>query len=105
MSEWVTAVTEWLSGILQSFLEIVANMLQFVIVVAIDLTSLALEAALNAIALPGSMTSNGLDALISGFPPGVGYMLNAVRLNDAVAIIASAVLVRLARKAITLFQW
>lgn len=105
MEEWLTSLTSWLAALFQSALEILLNGLSFAVGVIIDLISAVVVGALSLISLPAVLAGNVFGSLFNSLPDGVGYLLTAMRFDDALGIVVSAVLVRLVRKVATLFQW
>ena len=105
MEEWLTSLTAWLAALFQSALEIILNGLSFLVGAIIDLLSLVVVGALSLISLPAVLAGSVFGSLFDSLPGGVGYLLSAMRFDDALGIVVSAVLVRLVRKVVTLFQW
>ncbi|MFT3847859.1 MAG: DUF2523 family protein [Propionivibrio sp.] len=91
-------MTSWLAALIQSGLEILLNLLRWLIVQVIDAVSTVVVGALELISLPGDWTSNGLNLLVGGLPDGVGYMLNVTRVPEAIGIVVAAVVIRLAAR-------
>lgn len=103
--EWLTDLTTWLAEVLQAVLDAVASLFVFIIVLVIDAFSSAIAFALDAISLPAWFASNSLSALVQYLPSQSHYYIGALHLDNAIGVIVSAVLVRLVRKAVTLFQF
>lgn len=104
MFEWLqgawNSLTDWLSGLWQAFSDFMS-----------DLGILFLDGLLGAIAsLVESIPSPdfltiGLDTYLSGIDPAVLYFLSRSGLTEAFAILGTAVVFRLTRKALTLGRW
>lgn len=96
--------TEWLFNLVKAAL---GALWSFVVDAAINLVDLfvgALVGLLSLIPVPAFMSA-GLQSLFGQLDPGILYLVTAMGLPAALAIIGTGYLFRLGRKVATLFQW
>ncbi|MBN8281951.1 hypothetical protein [Zoogloea sp.] len=102
--EWLTELTEWFASLFQSAIEIIVNALLWILAFVVDVLGTVIAAGLNMISIPGDWAAYGLSGLVA-VVPGAGYFLNRLGVYTCISILGTATLIRLLRKAITLFQW
>ena len=101
----MTKFAEWLLGLIKALFKAVWD---FLVDIAIGLLELILQAVVGLIGIipvPSFMQGGGLQGLFTNLPPDVMYFVGHFKLGECLAILGAAVLFRLTRKALTLFQW
>lgn len=96
--------TTWLLSLIGKIFTAVWSFVVDAFINALDLIGGAVVGLLAAIPVPGFM-SQGLAPLYGALPPGALYVLDQVGVPQGLALLGVALAFRLARKALTLFQW
>ena len=103
--------TNWLKDIINSFaawiLSIVLAIIQFVndfLLALFETLLAAMRAAISLIPMP-DILSYSLNDLFIGLPDQIVYFLDKTGFSYAIGVFASALLFRIVRKFVTLFQW
>lgn len=94
----------WLFGLVKDLLIAIWDLLTDLFISVLDLVLGALLALLSALPLPSFLTS-GLQTAFNGIGPDVWFFASHLRFSECFAVLSAAVVFRLARKAVTLFQW
>lgn len=93
----------WLVGLVKDLLKAVWDI---VVDLAIEIVDLVLAALLVVVsALPVPSFTGGFANALSGISPGVWFFASHFRIGECLAVLGAAFAFRLARKAVTLFQW
>lgn len=94
----------WLLSLVQDVFTAIWDFCIDIIIEIFDLLMIAIAALIVAIPAPefGVMS---LGAVMGGIHPMIQYFGAGLRLPEGLAMIGAAVLFRLTRKALTLFQW
>lgn len=96
--------TAWLLSLIGQLFTDVWNFLGDLLLYVLEGFLSAVAALFGAIAIPDWM-SGGMQSLFSALDSGPMWFLSAMGLPQGMAFLGTAVLVRLIRKVITLFQW
>jgi hypothetical protein len=100
----MTAFATWLYELVKSVFTAVWDFVADAFINIFDLLLTAILAVLTAIPVPSFMSS-GLSGAMGQISGDVWYFASHFRLGECLAILGAAVLFRLTRKALTLFQW
>ena len=101
---WLADAVKWLWDLVKDAFTALFDLLKDLAVWIFDGILTAVGAAIAAIPVPAFL-STGLQSLFAGLDGSVLYFLGPLRLTEGFAMIGAAVAFRLARKALTLFQW
>lgn len=96
---------EWLVGLVKEFIKAIWDFFTDIAISIVDGILTALLGLINLIGVPGFMGTGGFQTLFNAIPADVLYFISGFRLGECFAILGAAVAFRLARKAVTLFQW
>jgi len=94
----------WLFQLVKDWLEAFWNFLTDIFISILELLLQAVLALFSAIPVPAFMTG-GFSSALSAISPDVWYFASHFKIGQCMAILGAAVAFRLARKALTLFQW
>lgn len=97
--------TKWLVGLIKDIFKAVWDFLTDILISMVEMVLQAVLAVLGAIPLPAFMTGGSFQGLFNSISTDVLYFASKFRLAECFAILGAAVLFRLMRKALTLFQW
>lgn len=100
----MTKFAEWLIGLIKSFFTGLFDFVKDVFIAILDLLLSGVLALISAIPVP-SFLSGGLNSALNAIGPDVWFFAGHFHLPECMAILGAAVTFRLARKAVTLFQW
>lgn len=100
----MTEFSKWLLGLIKDLFLAIWDFITDLFISLVDLLLTALLALITAIPVPSFMTG-GLSQLIGGIGNDALYFVSNLRLTECFVVLGSAVVFRLARKALTLFQW
>lgn len=101
----MTEFAEWLVGLVKDVIKAAWDFLTDLAVSLLDALLTAILSLIGAIPVPSFMTGGSFQGLISAISPDVLWFASKFRLSECFAILGAAVLFRLTRKALTLFQW
>lgn len=102
--KWLADAINWVWEALKAAFAALFDLLFELIVVLFDYFVFALEVAIMVLPVPGFL-ENGLAGLFGALDPSVVYFIGPLQIPAGLALLGSAVLFRLVRKAVTLFQW
>lgn len=105
MPGWLTDFTEWLADAGREALAYLTAWLEDVGVTSVDAVLSAAVAGLQAIPIPGFLTSNSIGGFLSLAGPNVGWVVGELRVGECLAMIGAALVFRVARKVMTLGFW
>lgn len=100
MSEFAS----WLLDLVKQFWIDLLDFIKDAFITVLDMVLSAVLALINAIPAPSFLTG-GLQTALNGIGSDAWFYLSHFKLTQAFAILGAAVAFRLARKALTLFQW
>lgn len=100
----MSAFADWLLGIIKELFGAVWDFVVDLCIALVDLVLVALLALINLLPIPAFITG-GLQGLLNAIPSDVWYFAMHFRLGECLAMFGAAYAFRLARKAVTLFQW
>jgi len=96
--------SNWLVDLVKSIFSAVWDFIIDIVVSLVESVLHAILSLISAIPVP-AFARDGLSSAFSAIPPEVWFFAGHFRLGECFAILGSAVTFRLARKAVTLFQW
>lgn len=107
IDEIINAIIEFAKWLLGFFKAAIKALFDFFIDVFIKILDLFLQGVLSLIrALPvPDFMQTGMGALFQFLPSELLFFIQYFKLSECFAVLAAAVTFRLARKAVTLFQW
>lgn len=94
----------WILELVIEVFKVLWNFITDIVIAVVDLFLTALLAVISALPLP-SFLQNGLQGLINAIPGDVWFFATHFHLGECLAMFGAAVTFRMARKAVTLFQW
>lgn len=100
----MTELANWLLQLVKDVFTAVWDFIADAFINALELLLQGILAVLTAIPVPSFMSS-GLSSAMGQISGDVWYFASHFRLGECLAILGAAVLFRLTRKALTLFQW
>jgi hypothetical protein len=100
----MTDLAIWLLQLVKDVFTAIWDFVADAFINVFDLLLSGILAVLTAIPVPSFMSS-GLSGAMSQISGDVWYFASHFRLGECLAILGAAVLFRLTRKALTLFQW
>ena len=95
----------WLIGLVKDIIKAFWDLVTDIIINVLELLLNAVVAVLGALPEPCCLDTGSLQVLFNAIPPDALYFTSKLMLSQCFAILACGVIFRLARKAITLFQW
>jgi len=95
----------WLLGLVKALFLAVWDFITDMVIAVLELFLNAVAALLTALPVPSFMSNGGMQGLFNNLPADVMYFAGRLHLGECFAILGAAVLFRLVRKALTLFQW
>lgn len=96
---------DWLVALIKKLFTTIWDFVTDLLIALLDLLLTAVLALINALPLPDFLKVGGLQTLINLISPDVWYFASKFKLGECLAMFGAAVAFRLARKAVTLFQW
>lgn len=96
----IESVIEWLKSLFTDLTEFLGDLPVKILKGLLD----AIAGLIELIPVPDFIT-NGLQTVVSGFPPTLLWMMDQTGIPEALAIYGAGVSARLLRKVFTLFQW
>lgn len=93
----------WLLGLLKDLLKALWDFITDILIEVLDLILVAVLALIAAIPAPAFVANFG--ATLAGIDAGVWFFASHFRLAECFAVLGAGFAFRLARKAMTLFQW
>lgn len=100
----MTELANWLLQLVKDIFTAVWTFISDAFINILELLLQGILAVLTAIPVPSFMSS-GLGSAMGQISGDVWYFASHFRLGECLAILGAAVLFRLTRKALTLFQW
>lgn len=100
----MTEFSKWFFDLVKDIFKAIWNLLTDIVIGILEALLNALLALLSAIPAPSFM-AGGFQTFINAIPGEVLYFASGFRLPECFAILGAAVLFRLTRKGLTLFQW
>lgn len=97
--------SNWLFDLFKALLQALWDFFTDLLIAVVDLILTALLALISALPLPAFMQAGGLQSLFAAIPSDIWFFVSHFRLGECLAMFGAAVGFRLARKAVTLFQW
>ncbi len=101
MFDWINDLWGWVDAIFKAVKDYLVDLPLLIMKDFFD----AFAGMIESIPVPDFVASVSIGGLLSGLPSGVLYFLDQSGLNEGMAILAGAFAFRMARKALTLFQW
>ena len=95
----------WLLEIFKDIIKALWDFVTDILIAVLDLFLVAILALIQALPLPAFIQAGGLQTLFNAIPSEVWYFASHFRLGECLAMFGAAVVFRLSRKAVTLFQW
>lgn len=100
----MSAFADWLLQLVKDAIKAAWDFITDIFISVLDLVLQAVLALLSALPVPSFM-SGGLSSALGQISGDVWYFASHFRISECFAILGAAVAFRLARKALTLFQW
>lgn len=100
----MTEFANWLLGLVKEIFTAIWDFVSDAFINALELLLQGVLTLITAIPAPAFMTG-GLGATMNQISPDVWFFASHFRLGECLAILGAAVLFRLTRKVLTLFQW
>ena len=100
----MSAFADWLLGLVKAIFTAIWDFVADAFINIFELLLQGILAVLTAIPVPSFMQS-GLSSAMGQISGDVWYFASHFRLAECLAILGAAVLFRLTRKVVTLFQW
>jgi zinc transporter ZupT len=105
MFDWVADVLSWLLDVIKGMFTALFDLLKDLALALLKLVLDAVVGLVNLLPAPDFLANNNLGTLLAGLPGFALYLIQHMNLPAALAVVGSAFLFRMARKAATLFQW
>lgn len=108
IQSWLSAIVAWFGRIFEWFTGLFKDFMEFLLDFPLKILEGFLDGVLyllNAIPVPGFLTSYSLQSLFSALPESILYFVSLFGIPQALAILGLGVTFRLTRKALTLGQW
>lgn len=104
---WLTEFTTWLAEQIRAFFDAFNALLQDILVFAVEAVFevVALAVELLSTMLPEGLQGVTICGLLAQGGPTVQWAVTTFKVPEGMTVIAAAVVFRLARKLLTLFQW
>ncbi|MBS1188801.1 MAG: hypothetical protein H6R10_593 [Rhodocyclaceae bacterium] len=96
---------DWLLGLVKSAFSALWDFFTDLLIALLDLGLSAILGLLQLLPVPSFMQAGSLQAIINQISPDIWYFASHFKLSECLAMFGAAVGFRLARKALTLFQW
>jgi len=100
----MTEFANWLLGLVKDFFTAIWDFVADALINALELLLQGIVTVFTAIPVPAFMSS-GLGTAMGQISGDVWFFASHFRLGECLAILGAAVVFRLLRKAVTLFQW
>lgn len=100
----MTEFANWLLGLVKDFFTAIWDFVSDAFINVLELLLQGMLTLITAIPAPTFMTG-GLGTAMNQISPDVWFFASHFRLGECLAIFGAAVLFRLTRKVLTLFQW
>lgn len=101
MFDWINDLWGWISAVFGALKDFLLDLPLIILKSILE----AVAGLIEAIPAPDFLTTFSIGSLLSNLPSGILYFLNESGLNDGMLILAAGFTFRMARKALTLFQW
>lgn len=105
MFDWLNDLTTWLKEQFMALWNAFTELLQDMLLNALEMVLDVFAKAVEAISVPDFMTTYNLGTLLGEAGPTVVWIANTFRLGEGLALIAAGYAFRLLRKLLTLGQW
>lgn len=105
MINWLQKLSDWFIGLLKPLYDAFIALMHDLFMWVVDLVLGALGALISSIPAPAFLSNNSIGSLVNQLPPFSLYIAGQLGIHDAMVILLSGVLFRLARKFFTLGQW
>lgn len=103
--EWLTNLTQWITDLIKSlWLDFVNFGNDFFVGIA-ESVLMGIGSLIIDIPVPTFLDGHSIGDILGLMPSSVLYFLSLMHINEGFSLIASAFIFRMARKALTLFQW
>lgn len=102
--DFLNTLTTWIIGLIKAVIGFVFDLVADILIYVLDMLLSAVAALINLIPVPDFM-GQGLGSIISQISPTIAYFGGALHLDLCFIPLGAAVVFRLSRKVLTLFQW
>lgn len=99
------SVTDWIVELVKAFFKELFDFFQDVFIWCLDSVLSVMASLIESLPVPDFMASGGLGSLFGQLDGSLLYFVDKLNFSEGFALIGAAVAFRLARKAVTLFQW
>lgn len=100
----MTKFADWLFGLVIAIFTALWDFLTDIVIAIVTLFLTAVLSLIQALT-PPQFATNGLQGIISAIPSDVWFFAQHFQLGNCLALFGAAFTFRMARKAVTLFQW
>jgi hypothetical protein len=102
---WLTDLTNWLSGVLTALFNGLVDLGHDLIIFLVEGTLGLFQAIVSAIPSPDFLTGISICGILGSAGPTAAWIIGVMHIPQGMGMVAAAVVFRLTRKVLTLFQW
>ena len=105
MDKWLQKITDWFYDLIKSVFDAITGFFHDVFMWAVNAVFDGIGFLLSSIPTPDFLLNNNIGSLINQLPSFALYCVSHAHIPEAMLILLSGILFRLARKFFTLGQW
>lgn len=102
---WLTDLTNWLKGVVTAFFRAIKDFFLDFLELAVKTLVDGILLIANAIPSPDFLSNVSICGFLNSAGPTVGWILGTFHITEGVVMVTAALVFRMTRKALTLFQW
>lgn len=102
---WLTDLTNWLKGVVTALFRAIKDFFLDFLELAVKTLVDGILLIVNAIPSPDFLGNVSICGFLNSAGPTVGWILGTFHIAEGVVMVTAALVFRMTRKALTLFQW
>lgn len=102
---WLTDLTKWLLDLVKALFADLVELLKDLIVYSLEAVLELVKSIIAGIPVPDLLTNTTICGLLNSAGPTAAWVMGVFHVPQGMALIAGAIVFRLVRKFVTLFQW
>lgn len=102
---WLTDLTNWIRGVVTKFFSAIKDFFLDFLDLAVKTLVDGLLLVVNSIPAPDFLSQFSICGFLNSAGPTVGWILGTFHVAEGVVMVTAALVFRMTRKALTLFQW